>query len=168
MAVPAHDERDFEFAQRFGLPIRHVVAPRGAEGEAPEGAYVAHSADEVLVDSGEFTGMPAPEGARAITRALEKQGKGRPAITYRLRDWLVSRQRAWGTPIPVVYCESEPSCGIVPVPEDQLPVLLPDDYEVRPQGGNALESDERFLRTTCPRCGGPAPPETDTKDTVVD
>ncbi|MBA2570382.1 MAG: leucine--tRNA ligase, partial [Chloroflexi bacterium] len=166
MAVPAHDERDHAFAVRYGLPVRRVVAPPGT-GDAPvEGAYVAHTANEVLVDSGEFTGMPAPEGARAITAALEAAGTGKSAVTYRLRDWLVSRQRAWGTPIPVVYCQGD--CGIVPLPGDALPVLLPDDYEFRPQGGNALESDERFLATRCPRCGGPARRETDTLDTFVD
>ncbi|HEY5489335.1 MAG TPA: class I tRNA ligase family protein, partial [Candidatus Limnocylindrales bacterium] len=131
-------------------------------------AYAAHSANEVLVNSGEFSGMPAQDGARAITQRLAQEGKGESAVTYRLRDWLISRQRAWGTPIPVVYCEADPSCGIVPVPEDQLPVLLPDDFEFRPQGGNALETDERFKRTTCPKCGGPGRRETDTMDTFVD
>jgi len=168
MAVPAHDERDFEFAQRFSLPIRVVVAPRDAVPDMMDTAYVAHSADEVLVNSGDFNGLPANEGARQITQRLEKEGKGKSAVTYRLRDWLISRQRAWGTPIPVVYCEAEPSCGIVPVPDDQLPVLLPTDFEFRPQGGNALDSHEGFLRTTCPRCGGAARRETDTMDTFVD
>ncbi|MDQ3448631.1 MAG: class I tRNA ligase family protein, partial [Chloroflexota bacterium] len=173
MAVPAHDARDFAFAEQFGLPIRCVIAPTGQTGapaaDAPAGdAFVAHAPDEVLVDSGRFTGMAAPEGARAITEALEAEGKGKRSVTYRLRDWLVSRQRAWGTPIPVVYCQADPSCGVVPVPEDQLPVLLPEDYEFRPQGGNALESDERFLRTTCPRCGGSGRRETDTLDTFID
>ena len=169
MAVPAHDERDFEFAQRHGLPVRQVVAPVGfaAEGKLVE-AYVAHTADEVLVNSTEFSGMPAPQGGHAITARLERAGKGRSAVTFRLRDWLISRQRAWGTPIPVVYCQSDPSCGIVPVPEDQLPVVLPEDFEFRPQGGNPLEFDERFLNTTCPRCGGPGRRETDTMDTFVD
>jgi leucyl-tRNA synthetase len=168
MAVPAHDERDFEFATRHGLPIRQVVAPRGAGGGEPGGAHVAHTADEVIVNSADFSGMPAPDGGRAITQRLEQAGKGKSAVTYRLRDWLVSRQRAWGTPIPVVYCQADPSCGIVPVPEDQLPVLLPDDFEFRPQGGNALEFDERFTATDCPRCGGPGRRETDTLDTFVD
>jgi len=170
MAVPAHDERDFEFARRFGLPIRQVVAPPvkdEAGGELAD-AYVSHTQDEVLVNSGEFSGMAAVEGGRRITEALEKQGKGKSAVTYRLRDWLISRQRAWGTPIPVVYCENTPSDGIVPIPEAELPVLLPEDYEARPQGGNPLEFDERFLRTTCPKCGGPARRETDTMDTFVD
>jgi leucyl-tRNA synthetase len=168
MAVPAHDERDFEFAQRFSLPIRVVVAPQDAVPDMMDSAYVAHSAGEVLINSGDFNGLAAPDGAKQITARLESQGKGKSAVTYRLRDWLISRQRAWGTPIPVVYCEAEPSCGIVPVPDDQLPVLLPDDFEFRPQGGNALDSHEGFLRTTCPRCGGPARRETDTMDTFVD
>ena len=172
MAVPGHDERDFEFAQRFGLPVRQVVAPAG-EADAVAGgdmaaAYVAHSADEVLVNSGDFSGLPAPEGAMRITARLEQESKGKSAVTYRLRDWLISRQRAWGTPIPVIYCEAEPSCGIVPVPDEQLPVLLPDDFEFRPQGGNALDYHAGFLRTTCPQCGGAGRRETDTMDTFVD
>ena len=167
MAVPAHDERDFDFARRFALPIREVVAPRDAPARDLDVAYIAHSPDEVLINSGDFTGMPAPEGARAITHRLEEEGRGKSAVTYRLRDWLISRQRAWGTPIPVVYCE-DPACGMVPLPEDQLPVLLPEDFEFRPQGGNPLEFDERFLHTTCPKCGGPARRETDTMDTFMD
>jgi leucyl-tRNA synthetase len=168
MAVPAHDERDFEFARRHDLPVRQVVAPSGAEPVEMTEAYVAHTPDEVLVNSGDFSGMPAPEGARAITARLEQAGKGKSAVTYRLRDWLISRQRAWGTPIPVVYCQADPSCGIVPVPEDQLPVLLPEDFEFRAEGGNALESHDDFLNTTCPRCGGRGRRETDTMDTFVD
>ncbi|MGI8928486.1 MAG: leucine--tRNA ligase [Candidatus Limnocylindrales bacterium] len=170
MAVPAHDERDFEFAKRFALPIVQVVAPPVAaeDGADLTDAYVAHSADEVLVNSGDFTGMLAVEGGRRITEALEKQGKGKSAVTYRLRDWLISRQRAWGTPIPVVYCQEDPTCGIVPVPESDLPVLLPDHFDFRPQGGNPLTWDEGFLNTTCPKCGGKGRRETDTLDTFVD
>jgi leucyl-tRNA synthetase len=168
MAVPAHDERDFDFAQSHDLPIRQVVAAVGEQPAEMEAAFVAHSDQEVLVNSGDFTGMLATEGARRITAALDKSGRGRTAVTYRLRDWLISRQRAWGTPIPVVYCLAEPSCGIVPVPEEQLPVLLPEDFEFRPQGGNPLEFDERFLHTPCPQCGGPGRRETDTMDTFVD
>ncbi|CAN5734346.1 leucine--tRNA ligase [soil metagenome] len=168
MAVPAHDERDFEFATAHGLPVRQVITPRDAGAAELAAAYVAHTDDEVLVNSGDFNGVAAPEAARAITARLELEGKGRKAVTYRLRDWLVSRQRAWGTPIPVVYCQADPSCGIVPVPEDQLPILLPDDFEFRPQGGNALEFHDAFLHTACPRCGGPGRRETDTLDTFVD
>ncbi|MFO1541044.1 MAG: leucine--tRNA ligase [Chloroflexota bacterium] len=169
MAVPAHDERDFAFARRFGLPIRRVIAGPADADDAPlPEAYVSKAADDRLVDSGPHTGLPAPDGFRAIVADLAAQGAGEAAVTYRLRDWLVSRQRAWGTPIPVVYCAATPGCGIVPVPEDQLPVRLPDDFVYRPEGGNPLETTESFLRTLCPRCGGPARRETDTMDTFVD
>ncbi len=169
MAVPGHDERDFAFAQNFGLPVRQVVAPaKTPVADAMSQAYVAHSADEVLVNSGEFGGMPAPAGGRAIVARLAQEGKGESAVTYRLRDWLVSRQRGWGAPIPVVYCESDPSCGMVPVPYEQLPVTLPDDIETWPAQGNPLETHEAWKRTTCPRCGGPGRRETDTMDTFVD
>ncbi len=118
--------------------------------------------------SGPYTGLPMPEGFARIVADLAARGQGAPTVTYRIRDWLVSRQRAWGTPIPVVYCEGTPSCGIVPIPEDQLPVLLPEDFQYRPEGGNPLEHTESFLRTTCPTCGGPGRRETDTMDTFVD
>ncbi len=165
MAVPAHDERDFEFAQRYGLEIRQVVAP--AEGEAQEeGAFVAHSENERLVNSGEFSEMAAPDGKRAIVDWLEEKGIGRPAIRYRLRDWLLSRQRYWGCPIPIVHCDR---CGVVPVPEDELPVLLPevDDYTPRGKAPLAAAPDE-WLRVPCPRCGETALREVDTMDTFVD
>jgi leucyl-tRNA synthetase len=164
MAVPAHDERDHEFAETFGLPIRQVVAPR--DGEAPEqGAFAPHSEDEVLVNSGEFSGLSAPEGGRAIVARLEQQGLARPAVSYRLRDWSWSRQRYWGAPIPVVYCEED---GIVPLPEDELPLLLPDVEDYRPKGVPPLASNTEWLHTTCPKCGGPATREADTMDTFVD
>ena len=165
MAVPAHDERDFDFAVRYGLPIRQVVAPPGADAGGELGAaYVAHAAGERLVNSGEFSGSLAPEGGRAIVARLEAEGLGRPAITYRMRDWLISRQRPWGTPIPVVYC---PTDGLVTVPVEQLPVLLPD-FQYQPNGENPLLHEPEFLNTTCPRCDGPARRETDTMDTFVD
>src|SRR5207247_10892857 len=116
MAVPAHDERDFEFAQRYGLPVVPVVEPADDSTEESEGAFAAHNENERLVNSGEFSGLPAPEGARAIVEWLGKRGRGRPAVSYRLRDWGFSRQRYWGCPIPIVYCGE---CGIVPVPEDE-------------------------------------------------
>src|SRR5262249_52124938 len=164
MAVPAHDERDCEFAARQGLPIRPVVAPRS--GEVSEGeAYVAHSDDEVLVDSGRFTGMPADEGGAAIVEMLREKGGGHPTTAYRLRDWLISRQRYWGCPIPIVSCDG---CGLVPVPDDQLPVLLPEIEDYRPKGRSPLAAAEDWVRTTCPRCGGEARRETDTMDTFVD
>jgi leucyl-tRNA synthetase len=169
MAVPAHDERDYEFAKRFDLPIRRVIAPEGAaDDEIVEGAFIAHTPGERIVNSGPYSGLAAPEGFRRIVADLESRGQGRATVTYRIRDWLVSRQRAWGTPIPVIYCEAEPPCGMVPVPDDQLPVLLPEDFRYRPEGGNPLETTESFLRTTCPRCGGPGRRETDTMDTFVD
>ena len=168
MAVPAHDERDFDFAQRFSLPIRVVVASTDVVPDMMDTAYVAHSDDEVLVNSGEFSGLAAPEGARQITARLEKAGQGKSAVTYRLRDWLVSRQRGWGAPIPVVYCEADPSCGMVPVPDDQLPITLPTDIEKWPAQGNPLETHPTWKHTTCPKCGGPGRRETDTMDTFVD
>ena len=166
MAVPAHDERDFEFAQWAGLPVRRVVARAGEEAEgALSQAYAAHTDDEVLVNSAGFSGLAAAEGGRRITAALEQRGLGKGAVTYRLRDWLVSRQRPWGTPIPVVYCERD---GIVPVPEEQLPVILPDTFDYAGGGSNPLVHDAAFVSTTCSRCGGPARRETDTMDTFVD
>ncbi len=164
MAVPAHDERDYAFAEKFGLPIRYVVAP--ASGELPDGeAFVAHTSDEVLIDSGEFTGMPAAEAIGAITRQLTDLGLGSAAVSYRQRDWLVSRQRYWGAPIPIVYCDEH---GAQPVPEDQLPVLLPTDVDFAPTGVSPLQSLPDFLNTECPVCGGPARRESDTMDTFVD
>ena len=155
MAVPAHDERDFEFAKRFRLPIRKVIAPpAGAQGELEE-AYVGPGK---LVSSGEFDGLEASAAIQRICDWLERTGKGKRAVKYRLRDWLISRQRYWGAPIPVVYC---PTDGIVPVPYDELPVLLPDEYRPLPEV-------TEFWETTCPRCGGEARRETDTMDTFID
>jgi leucyl-tRNA synthetase len=164
MAVPAHDERDFEFARKFGLEIRRVVEPVDGETSDDE-AFVSHSGQERLVNSGQFTGMTAPDAIRAITEWLAERGLGRPAVNYRLRDWLISRQRYWGAPIPIVYCEQ---CGMVPVPEDQLPVLLPEIEDYAPKGKPPLAASEEFVNTTCPGCGGPARRETDTMDTFVD
>jgi leucyl-tRNA synthetase len=164
MAVPAHDERDFEFARAFGLEIRRVVEP--IDADAPEDqAYVGHSENERLINSGPFTGLPAPEAIERITAWLGEQGKGRHAVNYRLRDWLVSRQRYWGCPIPIVYCAE---CGVVPVPDDQLPVLLPDVEDYAPKGKSPLAAVEDWVATECPRCGGAARRETDTMDTFVD
>jgi leucyl-tRNA synthetase len=165
MAVPAHDERDFEFATKFGLPIRRVVAAPGTEDAPVDAAYLAHTDDEVLVNSGEFSGLAADEGGRRIVAWLAKGGRARPAITYRLRDWLISRQRYWGTPIPVIHCER---CGIVPVPEEDLPVLLPETVDYAGSGVNPLTRDETFLNVRCPSCDGPAQRETDTMDTFMD
>jgi leucyl-tRNA synthetase len=164
MAVPAHDERDYAFAQRFELPVKTVVVP--AEGEVAEDeAFVPHSDDEKLVDSAQFSGMSSPEGKKAIVEWLETRERGRPAVSYRLRDWLLSRQRYWGCPIPILYCDE---CGLVPVPEADLPVLLPEVEEYLPKGRSPLAAAEDWVSTTCPKCGGPARRETDTMDTFVD
>ncbi len=170
MAVPAHDERDFEFATKFGLPIREVIASAermasGRVGEPLAEAYVSKGDADFMVESGRYSQMPVPEGTRAIVADLEARGLGRSAVSYRVRDWLISRQRYWGTPIPVVYCDRD---GIVPVPEAELPVLLPEQVDLTPTGESPLASNPDFLNTTCPRCGGPARRETDTMDTFVD
>ncbi len=164
MAVPAHDERDHEFATAFDVPIVQVVEPV-AGGTAVEGAFAAHTEDERLVNSGRFSGMPAPEGARAIVAWLEEEGLGRATVSYRLRDWLLSRQRYWGCPIPIVHCDR---CGEVPVPEDQLPVRLPEIEDYLPKGRSPLAAAEEWVRTPCPSCGGDALREADTMDTFVD
>jgi leucyl-tRNA synthetase len=163
MAVPAHDERDFEFAKKYELPIRQVIAPAG--GGDVELPYVAKSDEAVLVDSGEFSGLSAPAGEKAIVDWLGEHARGRPAVSYRLRDWLISRQRYWGAPIPVIHC---PQCGIVPVPEDELPVLLPEIEDYAPKGKSPLASAEDWIRVPCPQCGGEARREADTMDTFVD
>ncbi|MBX5442772.1 MAG: leucine--tRNA ligase [Solirubrobacteraceae bacterium] len=160
MAVPAHDERDFAFAQAFDLPIRRVVADPDGDGELP------YTGDGPLVNSApEFDGMHNREALRAIVDWLDREGKGHASVSYRLRDWLLSRQRYWGCPIPIVTC---PSCGLVPVPEDQLPVELPDITDYAPKGRSPLAAAEDWVRTECPSCGGPAERETDTMDTFVD
>jgi leucyl-tRNA synthetase len=165
MAVPAHDERDYAFAKRYDLPIQTVVVP--ADGEEPEGegAFVAHSENERLVNSAQFSGLPAPEAKASIVKWLEERHAARPAVSFRLRDWLISRQRYWGCPIPIVHCER---CGVVPVPDDQLPVLLPDVEDYLPKGRSPLAAAEDWVRVDCPSCGEPAQRETDTMDTFVD
>ena len=162
MGVPAHDQRDFEFATKYDLPIRVVVAPPDWDGRELSEAYVD---DGTQVNSGRFDGLPSAEGKERIADFIEEQGWGSRAVQYRMRDWLISRQRYWGTPIPIVYCDD---CGTVPVPEDQLPVLLPDDAEFLPTGESPLERHEGFLNTACPACGQSARRETDTMDTFVD
>jgi leucyl-tRNA synthetase len=169
MAVPAHDERDFAFAQKFGLPITRVIAGpeiSDADVAAPlEVAYIAHGDADRMVNSGPQTGLPAKEGYAGIVTTLEQQGQGKASVNYRLRDWLMSRQRYWGTPIPVVYCDKD---GIVPVPADQLPVRLPETVDYAGSGSNPLNTDASFVNTTCPKCAGPARRETDTMDTFID
>jgi len=164
MGVPAHDERDFVFAQTYGLDIRVVVAPPAWDGQPLTEAYV-DKAVGTQVNSGEFDGMPIAEGYQAIASHIEAQSWGTRTVTYRMRDWLVSRQRYWGTPIPIVYCDN---CGVQPVPEDRLPVVLPEDAAFKPTGESPLKYHEGFLHTTCPACDGPAVRETDTMDTFVD
>jgi leucyl-tRNA synthetase len=169
MAVPAHDERDYAFARRFGLPIRRVIAGAevsDADASVPlEVAYIAHGATDRMVNSGPYSGLPAKEGFASIVAMLEEQGKGKASVNFRIRDWLISRQRYWGTPIPVVYCDTD---GIVPVPLDQLPVRLPDTVDYGGRGESPLKTDAAFVNTTCPKCGGPARRETDTLDTFID
>src|SRR5690606_11954892 len=148
MGVPGHDDRDAEFAQKYGLPIRTVVDDNG-----------------VLVESGEYTGLPSAEGIARITAAAESRGIGQAAVQFRLKDWGVSRQRYWGTPIPIVYCEKD---GAVAVPDEQLPVRLPALTSFTGRGDSPLASVPEFVNTTCPKCGGPARRETDTMDTFVD
>jgi leucyl-tRNA synthetase len=164
MGVPAHDQRDYEFAVAFDLPIRPVVAPEG--GELPEGqAFVAHGADERLINSGSFDGMSATEAQRAIVEWLDREGKGHASVSYKLRDWLLSRQRYWGCPIPIIYCEQ---CGMVPVPDEDLPVELPEIDDYQPKGRSPLAAAEDWVNVKCPSCGGRARRETDTMDTFVD
>jgi leucyl-tRNA synthetase len=159
MAVPGQDQRDWDFAEKYDLPIiRTVEPPEDFDGEAYVGEGPA-------INSGFLNGLGVEDAKRRMIEWLEENGKGRAAVTYRLRDWLISRQRYWGTPIPIIYCDS---CGTVPVPEEDLPVLLPEDAEFMPTGESPLKRDPGFYNTECPRCGGPATRETDTMDTFVD
>src|SRR5208283_1981680 len=169
MSVPAHDERDYEFAKKYGLDIRVVILPR-REGDAPDGSpnepvLPFTDANSLLINSGEFTGMPCQEAIEKMSKYAEEHGFGKATITYRLKDWGISRQRYWGTPIPVIYC---PKCGIVPVPEKDLPVLLPENVDITLAGGSPLGNVPEFVNVTCPKCGGRARRETDTMDTFVD
>jgi leucyl-tRNA synthetase len=165
MAVPAHDERDHAFAKRYELLIVQVIAPREGEVDVQAEAYVSSSEDDVMLNSGEFSGLPSPEGKKKIIAWLGEQKLGEATISYRLRDWLISRQRYWGCPIPVVYCDA---CGVRPVPEAELPVLLPEVSDFLPKGRSPLAAAEEWVATTCPSCGGAARRETDTMDTFVD
>ncbi|WP_447975403.1 leucine--tRNA ligase [Nitrospira sp. Kam-Ns4a] len=167
MAVPAHDQRDFEFARAYGLPVRLVIQnPDGTLDEANlAAAYEEQERAGWLVNSDRFDGLSVPEAKERIADFIEAQGLGRRAVNYRLRDWGVSRQRYWGTPIPIVYCDA---CGVVPVPEQDLPVTLPADVPFTGKGASPLAQTERFVRTPCPACGRPARRETDTMDTFVD
>jgi leucyl-tRNA synthetase len=166
MAVPAHDERDFAFAEKYDLPIPMVIETQEwIDDGRPMPLPKAYPGEGRMVNSGPFDGTPAPDPAvERVTEWLEAEDRGKAAVNYRLRDWLISRQRYWGAPIPIVYCDE---CGIVPVPYEDLPVRLPDDVDFRPTGESPLNYHEEFLHTTCPECGGPATRETDTMDTFV-
>jgi leucyl-tRNA synthetase len=164
MAVPAHDERDFEFARKFGLEIIEVILVPGRDVNDPMTEATTSKTEGVMINSDFFNGTPVAEGITKVTAWLEEEGIGKAAVNYRLRDWLISRQRYWGAPIPVVYC---PEHGAVPVPEDQLPVLLPDDVEFMPTGESPLKFHDGFLHTECPICGRPSLRETDTMDTFM-
>jgi leucyl-tRNA synthetase len=163
MAVPAHDKRDFEFARKYNIRIKEVIKPfNEKEAALPDDAY---EGEGVMVDSGKFSGLPSQEGKKEIVKWLEGLGKGKAAVEYKIRDWLISRQRYWGTPIPIIYCDN---CGTLPVPEEQLPVLLPEDVKITGTGVSPLAMVEEFVNTRCPKCNGKARRETDTMDTFVD
>jgi leucyl-tRNA synthetase len=164
MAVPGHDSRDYEFAQKFGLPVKRVI--EGSDPEvARDDAGLPYPGDGEMTNSGRFDGKNNRDAYEEIVAWLESEGRGKPAVNYRLRDWLVSRQRYWGAPIPIVYCDE---CGIVPVPDEQLPIELPEIEDYAPQGKSPLAAAEEWVATECPRCGAPARRETDTMDTFVD
>jgi len=164
MSVPAHDQRDFEFAKKYQLPIKIVIQPDGEklDEKTMEGAW---EGDGTLVNSGEFDGLRSADAIHAISKHLEKKKSGGASVTYRLKDWCVSRQRYWGTPIPIIFCDS---CGEVPVPEKDLPVVLPEDVKLTGKGGSPLAVVESFVEAKCPKCGGAGRRETDTMDTFVE
>ncbi len=164
MAVPAHDQRDFEFARRFNLPIKVVIQPEGG-GLSEETMEMAYEEEGFLVNSNRFNGLPSQEAINSITTWMTEEGIGREETIFRLRDWLVSRQRYWGTPIPIIYCQD---CGTVPVREENLPILLPLDLDIYREETSSLSKIERFVNTTCPKCFKPAKRETETMDTFVD
>ena len=164
MAVPAHDQRDFEFARKYEIPVRVVIQPGDIDPIDGDAMAEAVEARGEMVNSGPLTGTPGSESFARAVDYLQERGLGEEAVNYRLRDWLISRQRYWGAPIPMVHC---PNCGTVPVPEDQLPILLPDDVEWRPTGESPLKFHPTWKQTTCPECGGPAERETDTMDTFM-
>ena len=163
MSVPGHDERDFEFATKYGIEIRRVIAPAEAAADEPALPYTAE--DGVLVNSGEYNGLRCAAAEKKLQDVAAGKGFGKATVTFRLKDWGVSRQRYWGTPIPMIHCERD---GLVPVPDEQLPVVLPPQIEITQQGGSPLGRVPEFVHTTCPKCGGPARRETDTMDTFVD
>ena len=163
MAVPAHDQRDFEFAKKYQLPIRIVIQPEGTEISS-DNMQSAFEAKGIMVNSGKYNGLPSAKALEMIIQYLREKGCGNNEVNYRLRDWLISRQRYWGAPIPIIYC---PECGIVPVPEKELPVLLAEVVDFKPTGMSPLAGSEEFVNTVCPICGSKAKRETDTMDTFV-
>jgi leucyl-tRNA synthetase len=165
MAVPAHDERDFEFCRKYDIGVRPVIRPVEGELAVEPGMQVSYTEDGVVEESGEWSGLPSEEARRRMSAYAEQNGFGKAAITFRIKDWGISRQRYWGTPIPVIHC---PSCGVVPVPEDQLPVILPERIEITGAGRSPLENVPDFVNVNCPRCGGAGKRETDTMDTFID
>jgi leucyl-tRNA synthetase len=167
MSVPAHDERDFEFAQKYGLPVRRVIAPAGAGAEEPALPYTAEE-DSVVINSGEWSGLSCVAAQEKMAALAKANGFGTPTVTYRLKDWGVSRQRYWGTPIPIVYCDKCSPDEPMPVKESELPILLPEQIDITQTNGSPLGRVAEFVNTACPKCGGPARRETDTMDTFVD
>jgi leucyl-tRNA synthetase len=167
MSVPAHDERDFEFGRKYNLKIRIVIVPRSVDPEetSVEPTLPFTTMNGTLVNSGKFSGLDCEEAITRMSAYAEKNGFGKATVTYRLKDWGISRQRYWGTPIPMLYCEKD---GIVPVPEKDLPVILPENVDITLTGGSPLSRVPEFVNATCPKCGGPARRETDTMDTFVD
>jgi leucyl-tRNA synthetase len=163
MSVPGHDERDFEFAKKYAIPIRRVIAPAGPDAEEPELPFTAE--DGVLVNSGEYSGLSCVQAQKKLQEVAARGAFGEAKIIFRLKDWGVSRQRYWGTPIPMIHCERD---GVVPVPDTSLPVILPEKIEITQTGGSPLQRVADFVNVTCPQCGGPAKRETDTMDTFVD
>jgi leucyl-tRNA synthetase len=165
MAVPAHDERDFEFCKKYGINIRPVIRPFDGSLADPATMTEAFGEDGIVENSGEYSGMPSEVARKEMAVRAERENFGKAAVTFRLKDWGVSRQRYWGTPIPVIHC---PTCGVVPVPDDQLPVLLPQQIHITGQGRSPLDEVPEFVNVKCPKCGEPARRETDTMDTFVD
>jgi len=165
MAVPAHDERDFEFCRKYGIAVRPVIRPADGALAVEPGMKEAFADYGVVENSGSWSGLPSEEARRKMAAYAEEHGFGKAAITYRIKDWGISRQRYWGTPIPVIHC---PACGLVPVPENQLPVRLPLNVEITGTGRSPLENVPEFVNVACPKCGGPARRETDTMDTFID
>jgi leucyl-tRNA synthetase len=164
MAVPAHDTRDWAFAKKYDLPIKISIQNK-EQSLKLENMAKAYTEDGINADSAQFTGMPNREAIPKMIAYAEEQEFGKPTVNYRLRDWLISRQRYWGAPIPIIYCDD---CGAVPVPEKDLPVVLPENVEFKPTGDSPLKTCEEFMNTTCPKCGKPATRESDTMDTFVD